>query len=168
MLLRSRTHTRCLFKRICSHWLKIASTFQSWIVSHFFYQWRVHSFDRHKLIVVSHKDQESFNVAIMRYKNSSTYVQRQINRLLRKLRKFVKVYVDDIVIFSHIKIEHEVHFREEFSILMNNNISIKFIKIFLDYFNVSLLKSKMNSLKLIIVENKLKVIVKLRFSRTLR
>ena len=68
----------------------------------FFYQWRVHSDDRHKLTVMSHRDQKLFNVVVMKYKNSFVYVQRQIDRLLRVYRKFVKTYVDDIVIFSRI------------------------------------------------------------------
>ena len=42
----------------------------------FFYQWRVHFNDKHKLTVVSHRDQESFNVVVMNYKNFSAYVQR--------------------------------------------------------------------------------------------
>ena len=40
----------------------------------FFYQWRVHSADRHKLTVIIHKNQKFFNVTVMSYKNSSTYV----------------------------------------------------------------------------------------------
>ena len=71
--------------------------------STFFYQWRIHFSDRHKLTVVSHRDQKIFNVTIMNYKNSSAYVQRQINRLLKHMRPFVKTYVDDIVIFSKTK-----------------------------------------------------------------
>ena len=44
--------------------------------STFFYQWRVHFFDRHKLTIVNHKKQKSFNVTVMRFKNNSIYVQR--------------------------------------------------------------------------------------------
>lgn len=36
---------------------------------------------RHKLTVVSHRRQESFNVAVMGYEDSPAYVQRQIGRL---------------------------------------------------------------------------------------
>ena len=42
----------------------------------FFYQWRVHSSDRHKLTIVTHREQKTFNVAVMNYRNSSFYVQR--------------------------------------------------------------------------------------------
>ena len=69
----------------------------------FFYQWRIHFIDRDKLIVINHRDQKNFNVAVMKYKNSSTYVQRQIDRLLRKQRKYARIDVNDIVIFFNIK-----------------------------------------------------------------
>ena len=42
----------------------------------FFYQWRIYSQNRHKMTIVTHRDQKIFNVAIMRYKNSSVYVQK--------------------------------------------------------------------------------------------
>ncbi len=49
----------------------------------FFYQWQVYSDNRHKLTVISHWGQKSFNVAVMRFKNLPTYVQRQIDHLLQ-------------------------------------------------------------------------------------
>ena len=42
----------------------------------FFYQWKIHFNDKHKLTIIFYRDQESFNVVIMNYKNSLTYVQR--------------------------------------------------------------------------------------------
>ena len=67
---------------------------------------------------MNNRKQNFFNIVVIKYKNSSTYVQRQINRFLRKFRKFVRVYVNDIVIFFYIKAKHEIHFREIFSVLM--------------------------------------------------
>ena len=104
----------------------------------------------------------------MRFKNSSVYVQRQIDRLLRQHRSYVRVYVNDIVVFSRIKKKHEKHLRVVFSMLKKNNISIKLIKTFIDYFSVSLLNQKIDSLDLAIAIEKLKIIVKLRFSINLR
>ena len=66
----------------------------------FFHQWLMKLTDRHKLIVVTHRNSEQWNVTIMKYRNSSVYVQRQIDIILRKYRHFVKFYVNDIVIFS--------------------------------------------------------------------
>ena len=88
--------------------------------------------------------------------------------MFREYRHFVRVYVNDIVIFSRTKIEHETHLRKIFSILDKNNISIKLIKIFLNYSSISLLDQKIDSLDLITSEKKLKTIVKFRFSRTFR
>ncbi len=50
--------------------------------SSFFYQWRVKPEHRHRLTVSSHRGQETFNVAVMGYRNSPAYVQRMIDRIL--------------------------------------------------------------------------------------
>ena len=104
----------------------------------FFYQWRVYSKNRHKLTIVIHRNQKSFNVAMMNYKNSSIYVQRQINRLFRRFRQFFKIYVDDIIIFFKTTTKHAAHLRSMFDMLRDNNIFIKFNKTFLKYSFVQL------------------------------
>ena len=134
----------------------------------FFYQWRVHSKNRHKLIVVIHRNQESFNVAMMNYKNSLIYVQRQINRLLRRFRQFFKIYVDDIVIFFKTTTKHVAHLRSVFDMLRNNNIFIKFSKAFLKYFFVQLFDQKIDFFEFFTNEEKLRVIVKLFFFKSFR
>jgi hypothetical protein len=133
----------------------------------FFYQWRVYSENRHKLIVVSHRDQKTFQIAIMSYKNSSSYVQRQIDRLFRGLF-FVKAFIDDIIIYSRTMNEHVDHLNQIFTILINNEIFINLKKAFLKYSSIQLLDQKVNSLNLTIDEEKLKTIFKLKFSRTLK
>ena len=134
--------------------------------STFFYQWRIHSNDRFKLIVITHREQESFNVVVMNYKNSSIYVQRQIDRLFRFYRAFAKTYVNDIVIHSNILQKHFAHLTKIFDMLRVNNIFIKFEKTFIDYFIVHLFDQKIDSLDLITIEKKLKVISRLFFSIT--
>ncbi len=42
----------------------------------YFYQWTVKFDDRHKLTIIFHRKQKQFNVCVMNYKNSSSYVQR--------------------------------------------------------------------------------------------
>ena len=98
----------------------------------------------------------------------SVYVQRQIDRLFRVYRKFVKTYVDDIVIFSRIWQKHVNHLRQIFIKLINVNIFIKFIKTFIDYSSMQLLNQKIDSFDLFINEKKLKIIVKFQFFRTFR
>ena len=133
----------------------------------FFYQWRVHFSDRHKLTVVTHREQKTFNVAIMRYRNSSFYVQRQINRILR-LYNFAKIYINDIIIYSKSLSEHLEHLRKIFEILKNNNISMNSKKAYIKYSSVNLLKQHVNFFDLAIDEQKLKTIAQLVFSIILK
>ena len=118
--------------------------------------------------MITHKNQEFFNVAIMKYKNFSAYVQRQINRLLRRFRRFARIYVNDIVIFSKTIEKHVVYLRSIFDMLQHNNIFIKFNKVFLNYSFVILLNQKMNSFDLFINVEKLKAIIKIQFFKTFR
>ena len=134
----------------------------------FFYQWRVHSNDRHKLIVIIHKEQKTFNVVVMKYKNSSIYVQWQVDRLLRSYRNYAKVYVNDIVIHFEILKKHFRHFRKIFNVFTINNIFIKSKKTFIDYFTMHLLKQKIDFLDLIIAKKKFKIIFRLFFSISLQ
>ena len=136
--------------------------------SAFFYQWRVHPSNRHKLTVVSHRGQKSFNVAVMGFKNSPAYVQRQIDRLLRDHRRYARAYVNDIVVFSRTKEEHKAHLRAVFEVLKQNNISIKPTKAFIGYPSVSLLGQKVDSLGLATADEKLRAIARLRFPSNLR
>ena len=133
----------------------------------FFYQWRVHPEDRHKLTVISHRGQETFNVAVMGFKNSPAYVQRQIDRVLRPFRTFARAYVDDVVIFSRSLREHHLHLSKVFSLFQSNGISINPAKAFLGYPSVHLLGQKVNSFGLSTADDKLKAISQLDFPRTL-
>ena len=133
----------------------------------FFYQWRVHPNDRHKLTVVTHRGQESFNVAVMGYKNSPAYVQRQIDRLLRELRHFARAYVDDVVVFSRTLEEHVNHLRQVFTLFEKYGISINPTKAFLGYPSVQLLGQKVDSFGLYTAEDKLKAISRIQFPSTL-
>ena len=45
-------------------------------VTGFFHQWLIRVIDRHEFIVVSHRNQKQFNVAIMGFKNSPPYIQK--------------------------------------------------------------------------------------------
>ena len=129
----------------------------------FFYQWRVHFTDRHKLTVVTHKKQKTFKMTVMSYRNFSSYVQRQIDRMLRSHKHFAKIYIDDIVVFSKSFNEHFNHFREIFAIFFENNIFINSKKAYIDYSFVNLFEQHVNSLKLITNEQKFKTIANFKF-----
>ena len=132
----------------------------------FFYQWWINSTHRHRLIVISHRDQKSFKVPIMSYRNSSIYVQRIINKIFRSYRYFCRVYVDNIVIFFMSLKEHLAHLRLVFSTLKKMNIHLSSRKSFLDYPSIQLLSQKIDVLKLITTEKKFVVIANLFFSKT--
>ena len=55
--------------------------------------------------MMTHRDQETFNVLIIKCVNSIAYVQRQIDKILRRVRK-VKAYMNDIIIDAIILREH--------------------------------------------------------------
>ena len=132
----------------------------------FFYQWRIHSSNRHKFIVITHREQETFNVAVMRYRNSSFYVQKQINRVLR-FYNYVKTYIDDIIIYSKSLEKHFAHFREIFNVLKINNISINSKKVYIEYSSINLLNQHVNFFDFAIDEQKLKAIAQFVFLKTL-
>lgn len=135
--------------------------------SSFFYQWRVHPEYRHLQTVVSHRGQETFLVPIMGNMNSISYVQRQIDRILREIKGFAQAYVDDIVCGSTSLSEHLSHLRQLFTLLVKFNVSISPKKAFLGFPDVRLLGQKVNSLGLATSEEKLKAISQLRYPQTL-
>ena len=104
----------------------------------------------------------------MRYRNNSVYVQRQIDRVLRVFRVFVRAYVDDIVVFNHSLKEHLRHLNQMFALFDKLNIALKLSKIYLSYFIISLLKQKIDRFEFFIAQKKLVVIFRLKFSLTLK
>ena len=133
----------------------------------FFYQWRIHSSDRHKLTVITHRDQKSFNVVVMNYRNSSTYVQKQIDRILRNHQHFVRAYVNDIVIFSKTLQKHKTHLKKIFDVLSYNSIFINSTKKNLNFSSINLLKQHLTSLRFFTDKQKLRTIANLTFLKNL-
>ena len=104
----------------------------------------------------------------MRYKNSSIYVQRQIDEILRLYRFFFRAYVDDVIIFFRFLEEHLRHLSQIFKLFQNRNIILKLFKTFLSYFIIVLLRQKVSSLRMTVSVEKLKIISKIEFSKTLK
>jgi hypothetical protein len=134
----------------------------------YFHQWAIKFENRHKFIVISHREQKQFNVCVMSYKNSLVYVQRQTNLMLSDLRNFVRAYIDDIVIFFKTLEEHLHHLSLLFNRLLSYNVILNSKKAFLDYSSIVLLDQMIDALDLITVEKKLTVIVNLIFFYTLK
>ena len=145
----------------CSHITIIDAT-------EMFYQWPVKEQNRQKFIVVSHREQKQFNVAVMKYKNSSSYVQRQVNTILRFHKSYAREYIDDIVIFSKSFDEHVQHLNIIFQLFNDLNISLSLKKFFLRYSTMQLLEKKMNAFDLTTVVEKIEAISKFKFFANLK
>ena len=104
----------------------------------------------------------------MNFRNSSIYVQRKINQLLRKYRVFARVYMNNVVIFNKILKKHVQHLEIIFSLFIKLRINLKFFKTYLSFFFVIFLEQYIIVINLIIVSKKLKIIFKFRFSITLK
>ena len=102
------------------------------------------------------------------FKNNSSYVQRKINVIFRIYRVFVKVYIDNIIVFNQTLKKYIVNLHFVFQLLNSYKISFLSKKFYFDYFKIVLLNQKMNVFDLIIVANKLVVIVKLNFFYNLK
>ena len=133
----------------------------------FFYQYKVHKSDYHKLTIVTHRGQETFQVPVMGYKGSPAYVQRQIDRILRCF-KFARVYIDDVVIFFKTLEKHLDYLRQTFAELTRVRISLQPTKSFIKYPSVSLLGQYIDRFGLITAENKFKAITALKFPYILK
>ena len=90
--------------------------------------------------------QEESAVALMHYKGSPLYVQRQTDNILRPVRKFARAFIDDITIFSRSLEEHVKHLRQVFSILRHKRICLAPAKSYLGYPSVKLLGQRVDSL----------------------
>ena len=66
--------------------------------------------------MISYKNNEQFNVIIMNFRNNFAYVQRQIDIILRQYRVFVRVYIDDIVVFNKTLKKHLKHLTKMFKL----------------------------------------------------
>lgn len=81
----------------------------------------------------------------MGYKGSVAYVQRQIERILRKQRAFARAYVDDIIVFSKTLAEHIVYLTSVFKALTTAGISINLDKAFIGFPSIQFLGQHVDS-----------------------
>ena len=131
--------------------------------SSFFHQCLVRVTDRHKLTVVSHRGQKQFNVTVMGFKNFPLYVQKKIDVILRVYQQFIRVYVNDIIVFSYKLDEHISHLHAVFQLFDTYGSTLSFKKKKLNYPTVVLLGQKVDTFGFIIAADKLDAISKLDF-----
>ena len=87
---------------------------------------------------------------------------------LKKHRKYSRIYVDDYIIFSKTLKEHLHYLIKVFNTSNINNIFIKLINIFIEYFIINLFDQKIIFFNLAIAKNKIKIIFLLKFLRILQ
>ena len=133
-----------------------------------FHQFNVKRNDQFKFIVISHRNQKQFNVTFMNYKKSSSYVQRQTNKLLRSYKEFARTYVNDIIIYNRILKEYLKYLITVFQLFRNKRVSLFSIKSYLNYSSIILLKQRINNLNMFTFAEKIIAITFLRFSYILR
>ncbi len=90
-----------------------------------------------------------------------------IDRILQQQRLYIKIYVNDIVIFFNMLKEHLNHLYNIFNILNKMKICFLLKKFYLTYLSVQLLSQWVNALSLATLKNKLAVIFRIKFSLSL-
>ena len=88
--------------------------------------------------------------------------------MLRFFKKFIKIYVDDIIIYSLILIEHVNHLIKVFDLFRVKRVNLASIKFYLKYSSIILLNQKVDLLNMFISAEKIAVITALRFSNSLK
>lgn len=104
----------------------------------------------------------------MGFKNSFAYVQRAIDTILRQVREFVTVHIDDKVIFSKSFNEHIKYLKIVFTNFLKDKIHLSPKQCFLNYPSVALLGQHVYAFGLSSSEDKIQSISKLTFPRTLK
>ena len=104
----------------------------------------------------------------MNYKNTSMYVQKQMNNLMKSFRNFARAYIDDVMIFNNSLKKHLNHLNKIFQLFDNCNITFKTKKIYLKYSFIFFFDQKIDSLRLTTIDDKLKTITFLFFPKTLK
>lgn len=117
--------------------------------------------------VVTHCDQETFQVLIMGYINLVAYVQREIDNILQKVHAWARVYVDDIICGAKSLSDLLKKLRILFNIFFKYNFSIKPIKSFFNYPDVRFLGQQVNYLGLTTSKEKFRAIKYLIYPNTL-
>ena len=104
-----------------------------------FYQFNIRRSDRWKFMIINHRDLKKFDVILMRYKDSSSYVQRQINKLLRSYKLFARTYVDDIIVFSLSLEKYLYYLRVIFQLFRDKRVNQTLTKLILNLLSITLI-----------------------------
>jgi len=136
-------------------------------IKNFFHQFLVAPKNREKLTIVSYKEQETYNIAIINFKNSPAYIQRLIDKILHPF-SFARVFIDNVVIYSKTLDDHVRHLKTILNLFQERYIILNPNKSFIAYPSVELLKQRVNNFNLFTSTEKLATIQNLEFPRTLK
>jgi hypothetical protein len=134
----------------------------------FFYQFGVYPPHRDRFTLISPRGLEQPTVCLMGYRNTPTYAQRFMDRLLASHSGYCRAFIDDIVIYSDTADDHLRHLRTIFALFRKKNIAISPTKSYLGYPNVELLGFRVDSLGLTNTAQRLEAFKKLAFPTTLK
>ena len=71
--------------------------------------------------------------------------------MLKNFKKFVKTFVDDIIVFFYILSKNFNYLRQIFEFFHNKRINLLLIKFFIDYFSIILLNQKIDDFEIFII-----------------
>ncbi len=104
----------------------------------------------------------------IKYTNSSLYIQRFINRTLKLYRKYYRVFIDNIVIFSDTFKDYNRHLRTVFSLFEKKSININPEKLFIDYPSVELFGFYIDTFDIHSIKDRIQSFHQLEFPATLK
>ena len=88
--------------------------------------------------------------------------------MLRFYKNFFRVFMNDIVIFSHILKKYLLHLNQIFKLFRIRHVNLTLTKFFLNYSLIILLNQQINNLDLFTSTKKIVVITLLRLLKTLK
>ncbi len=105
-----------------------------------FLQQEIIDFIYRSFTFINQRKIERLNVVFIRYTNSLLYIQRFIDRTLKKHREYCRVFIDDITIFSDFFKNYIEYLNSVFSLFQKKNIGFNIEKSFIGYPSIELLK----------------------------
>jgi hypothetical protein len=136
----------------------------------FFYQFRVHPDHDYqdRFTIISPRGIERFTVPPMGYRNSPAYVQRLMDKFLKKYGLYCRAFIVDIVIYSDTFDDHLQHLNTIFGLFADKRISLAPKKSFIGYPSVELLGFQVDALGLSTMKDRMAAFQSLEFPAQLK
>ena len=109
--------------------LNFAKIFSKFDMKSGFWQIQIQESDRYKTAFTIPFEQYEWNVMPFCLKNTPSEFQKIMNDIFNPYSKFVIVYIDDVLIFSHNIDQHFKHLQTFIHIIKQNSLAVSKIKI---------------------------------------